>query len=288
MATATHSKKINKAFVVGPGDLRYFYNEGKEYMQSSGSSGFKTEVVGVVKNIDAMLIGESADSVIGYSNPRHNEITGVAISMRSEDEEYAFKLVLENTAFDAPAHLSVGGRTLAEVEPCFRRLEAELRERTQWYSFMSNRVWLVRCRWVLMVVGVLLLGVGIASVFSRTYRLESARVQIKTALGKYEDTVSDANEGEIVEKAHEVLQAIERERSPVNVVKFVLVGILAFFIGKFAEKAIHYLFPRVVFEVGAGEKRHQTIRRVRKWIAYWMMSLIVGVVLLLISRKWAG
>lgn len=285
MPTATCSRKINKAFVLGPEDLRYFYREGKTFIESNTGGAFKTEVVGVVKDIDAILIREQPDSIIGYSNPRRNEIACIAMLMESEDEEHSFKLVFENTPFDAPAYLSVGGKTVSEVQPCFRKLEAELVERARWYSFISNRVWLIKCRWVLLVIGVLLVVLGLIGALARAYQLKCARANVTAILSEHSNGVSDANQAPVREKAEEALRAIDRASSPLHVVKWVLICFAAFFVVKFEERFIQYLFPRVVFEIGAGKKRHENIKRLRKWIGYWTMSLIVGLVLLIISRR---
>lgn len=285
MSSATYSKKINKAFVLSPNDLRYFYGEGKRFMENNVDGSFKTVLIGFVKNIDAILVREELDSIIEYSNPRLNEIIAISILMISEDEEHFFKLVFENTLLDAPVYLTVGGKTLPEVEPCSRKLEAELVERAQWYSFISNRVWLIKRWWVFFIIAALLLVWSLASTFTRTQRLNRARAEVSAILSTYDDNLSDPNQAQIREKAKEALEVIDKARSPINIVKWVLLGILTFFICKFTEKLIHYLFPRVVFEIGAGKKRHENIKKARKIIGYWLMTLIIGLVLLRIGTK---
>ncbi len=285
MPTATYSKKINKAFVLSPNDLRYFYGEGKHFMEKNAGNQFKTEIIGAVKNIDAILVREEPESIIEYSNPRLNEIQSIAILMKSEDEEYFFKLVFQNTAFDSPVHLNIGGKNPPEVEPCSRKLEAELMERSQWYSFISNRVWLIKYRWVFLTICALIVIWSLISVFIRTQRLNRARTEVSAILSKYEDSAADPNQAQIREKAKGVLEVIDKARSPVIFVKWVLFGIVSFFIANFSERLIYYLFPRVVFEIGAGRKRHENIKKARKIIGYWLMSLIIGLVLLMIGRR---
>lgn len=285
MSSATYSKKINKAFVLSPNDLRYFYGEGKRFMENNVDGSFKTVLIGSVKNIDSILVREEPDSIIEYSNPRLNEIIAISILMTSQDEEHFFKLVFENTLLDAPVYLTVGGKNLPEVEPCSRKLEAELAERAQWYSFISNRVWLIKCWWVFLIIGVLLLVWGLASTFTRAQRLNRARAEVSAILTQYDDNPSDPNQAQIREQAQEALEVIDKAMSPIKIVKGVLWGILAFFIFKFTEKLVHYLFPRVVFEIGTGKKRHENIKKARKIIGYWLMTLIIGIVLLMIATK---
>ena len=285
MSSATYSKNINKAFVLSPNDLRYFYGEGKRFMENNVDGSFKTVLLGFVKNMDAILVREEPDSIIEYSNPRLNEIRAISILMTSDDEEYFFKLVFENTLLNAPVYLTIGGKTLPEVEPCSRKLEAELVERAQWYSFISNRVWLIKRWWVFFIIGALLLVWSLASIFIRAQRLNRARAEVSAILSKYDDNLSDPNQAQIRDKAKEALEVIDKARSPFNIVKWVLLAILIFFIGKFTEKLIHYLFPRVVFEIGTGKKRHENIKKARKIIGYWLMTLLIGLVLLIISRK---
>ena len=285
MPNATYSKKINKAFVIEPKDLQYFYAEGKQFMQVNSCGSFKTQVIGVVKNLDTILIRDEPDSIIDYSNPRKNEITAIAMFMKSEDEEHSFELTFKNTPFEPPAHLYVGGNSLEEVDPCSRRLEAELIERVQWYSFISNRGWIVKYRWALLSICLFLVVLGLSSTFIRQRQLNRTRTEVERVLSEYGKDVSDANKIEMREKAKEVLKAVDKARSPANVIKWVFIWIGTFFAGKFIERSIHYLFPRVVFEIGAGKKRHETIKRIRKHVGYWIMTLIVGLVLLIVSWK---
>ena len=57
MPTAIYSKKINKAFVLSPNDLRYFYGEGKRFMEKNAGNQFKTEIIGAV-NLAAVMRGQ--------------------------------------------------------------------------------------------------------------------------------------------------------------------------------------------------------------------------------------
>lgn len=285
MSSTTYSKKFNKAFVLSPNDLRYFYGEGKHFMENNVDGSFKTLLIGFMKNIDASLVREEPDSIIEYSNPRLNEIRAISILMVSEDEEHFFKLVFNNTLVDAPVYLTVGGKSPPEVEPCSLKLETELAERSQWYSFISNRVWSIKHRWILFVVFALLLVWGLASTFIRAQQLKRARAQVLATLNTYDDNLSDPNQAQVREKAKETLELLDKASSPIKIVKGVLIGVLLYFICHFIEKLIHYLFPRVVFEIGSGKKRHENIKKVRKIIGYWLMTLIIGIVLLIIATK---
>jgi hypothetical protein len=178
----------------------------------------------------------------------------------------------------------VGGKSLEEVDPCSRRVEAELLERAQWYSFISNRVGIVKYRWVLLALCAFFVVLGLTSTFARLHQLKLARGELQRALSQY-DIVADANELKAREKLENALKSIDIAASPVNLIKWVLVFIAAFFVGKTIERATHYLFPRVVFEIGAGKKRHETIKRIRKHAGYWIMTLIVGLLLLVLSWK---
>jgi hypothetical protein len=282
---ATYTKKINKAFVIEPKYLQYFYGEGKKYMETNACVSFKTEVIGIVKNIDQILIRKDPDSIIDYSNPRKNELTSIAIFMKSENEEHSFYVSFENNPFLSPVSLKVGGKNLEEIDPCSRKIEAELLECSQWYSFISNRVWLIKYRWILFFICIFLFLWGLISTFSRQHQLRQARNKVESVLSEYENEISDANEMGIKTKAEEILKVIDKRSSPINIVQVVLFGIGAFFAGKYIERFMHFLFPRVVFEIGAGKKRHENIKRIRKHVGYWIMTLIVGLVLLIIGRK---
>lgn len=284
VATAKYSKKINKAFVLSPEDIRYFYGEAKQFMDNNASGAIRTKVIGEVKNLEALIIKDVPDAVIEYSNPRSNEIAALAILADSEGKEYSFKLLFRNTPFEPPAELTVTGKSLPTIEPCFRKVEAELRERSQWYSFLSNRVWLAKCRFVLIVIGALLLISSLTSIFRRAYMLKKTRAEIKSFLNEYDAVTKDPNQVELQKRSVETLAALDKASSSVQILKWVLVGVCAFFLGKYTETFIHYLFPRVVFEVGAGKKRHETVKKVRKWLGYWLMTLLVGTVLILIGR----
>jgi hypothetical protein len=282
---ATYSKKINKAFVIEPKDLQYFYAEGKKFMQAYACSSFTTQVIAIVKNLDTILIREEPDSIIDYSNPRKNEITSIGIYMKSEDEEHLFEMTFENTPFDPPAHICVGGNSTEEVDPCTRKLEAEIIERAQWYSFISNRVWVIRYRWIFLSICIFLVILGLGSTFMRQHQLNQARAKIELILSTYGENISDKNEIEMREKAKDVLNSIDKARSPAIVIKWVFIWIGIFFLSKFTERSIHYLFPRVVFEIGAAKKRYDTIKKIRKHVGYWIMTLIVGLILLIVSWK---
>jgi len=223
VSSATYSKKINKAFILSPNDLRYFYGEGKHFMENNVDGSFKTLLIGFVKDIDASLVREEPDSIIEYSNPRLNEIRAISILMVSEDEEHFFKLVFKNTLLDAPVYLTVGGKTLPEVEPCSRKLEAELAERAQWYSFISNRVWLIKRWWVFFIIFSLLFVWSLASTFTRSQRLNRARDEVSAILSTYDDNLSDPNQAQIREKAKETLELIDKARSPIKIVKGLLI-----------------------------------------------------------------
>ena len=158
-------------------------------------------------------------------------------------------------------------------------------DRAQWYSFISNRVWLNKRWWVFVIIFALLLVWGIASTFTRVQRLNRARAEVSAILSTYDDNLSGPNQAQIREKAKETLELIDKARSPIKIVKGLLIGFLIYFIGHFTEKLIHYLFPRVVFEIGSGKKRHENIKKVRKIIGYWLMTLIIGIVLLIIATK---
>ena len=289
MPTATTSCRINKAFIITPKDLLHYFNEGQNYIYSNTSASPKGVFISKLRNTDEVLVSDVPDSIINYSNPSKSCIQNIFMYFYSPDKNYSFELFLRNSSLVAPIELTVGGNSPSETEPFFRKIESELNEHCQWYSFLSNRLWLSWLvakipSWLFNILWLLLISLLLFLTLRESSILTKARSNINNAINQMSDIPTETNKIQMKEQLLKSLEIIDTRNPFLEMIKGFLKGLLIFIIVYIINRLIMYLFPRAIFEIGSGQQRYSRLKQLRKWVGYWLMTLLIGISLILLGK----
>ena len=283
-----------QSFILDVDNLQRLYDLGVNWVDN-GEDSKVCLCEAHCKQTSEIISSESIEPILKYGNNKQQQIYIISLIMKA-GKNRAFRLRIQRDP-DWPTLLfEVHGEDHETSKKMYQDVSAELKETTQWYSFLSNRVKLhsitSKYGWIWMTVFVLLFLYGLGSGIFNYYHGKNIANQNLSTLVEDKQEIERRLSGDITEDEQQELSQLDeklaqcigvyegilnRNYLPV-VLKLLIIGVVCFFVGYFGNRFLLYLFPRGTVLIGAEIKRHDKLLKVRKYI--WMASVtIVGTVI---------
>ncbi len=291
-------KESKRAFIIDAENLKSFYKHGEAWVKSPGDGNNVCRCEVFCSNQNDTIVTDSIESMLDITNTKKHEIRAILIHWVSgEDSE--FKLRIQRSPEYPTFLFKIRGENEELIHKKYDEITAEIKELNQWYSFLSNRIFLrimsEKYNWILWVLSVIFLILGIWNiniqrknkliVLDNIRELTQKQKEVieheTTTEGRENETLLEINRQ--IDENNQYLQNTQLDSYLIPSIKVVIMIFLGIAFYYIVNKMLLYLFPRGVILIGTEIKRHENLVKLRMYIygiiAAIIATIIAGVIL---------
>lgn len=285
----TESKQ---AFILDADTLRKFSDRGQRWINSAVKEEVVTRCEVFCSNSPDSLVYNCIEPVFGISNTKEQSILAILMHFTAGDE-YEYKMRIQRHPEYPTILFKMRGPDQELLLKKYNEIKAEIKEGTQWYSFLSNRMFLrvaaLKYNWIFWLLAAVFLVLGVWNYYAYSNNKRAALNNI-AELKRLKENATDADNSHItainqtIKNNEDYLVSLQKQNSFGTTIIAVAITASLFVVMLLCNKVLLYLYPRGVILIGAEIKRHEKLITFRKYVYGIISAVIAGIILKLVTQ----